>query len=30
MQFSVRFYYDANGNKPLTAFLKDWEERQYE
>ena len=23
MQFSVRFYYDADGNKPVTAFLED-------
>src|SRR6266849_3216494 len=23
MQFSVRFYYDADGNKPLIAFLED-------
>ncbi len=23
MQFSVRFYYDPDGNKPLTAFLED-------
>jgi len=23
MQFSVRFYYDADGNKPVLAFLED-------
>lgn len=23
MQFSVRFYYDTDGNKPVTAFLED-------
>ena len=23
MQFSVRFYYDAEGNKPVLAFLED-------
>ena len=23
MQFSVRFYYDAKGNKPVLAFLED-------
>jgi hypothetical protein len=23
MQFRVRFYYDANGNKPVIAFLED-------
>ena len=23
MQFSVRFYYDADGNKPILAFLDD-------
>ncbi len=23
MQFSVRFYYDTNGNKPVIAFLED-------
>jgi phage-related protein len=23
MQFSVRFYYDADGNKPVTTFLED-------
>jgi phage-related protein len=23
MQFSVRFYYDAYGNKPVSAFLED-------
>jgi hypothetical protein len=23
MQFSVRFYYDADGNKPVIAFLED-------
>src|SRR5215472_4314726 len=27
MQFSVRFYYDANGNKPLFAFLEDLRKR---
>ena len=27
MQFSVRFYYDANGNKPLLAFLEDLRKR---
>ncbi|HYL42571.1 MAG TPA: type II toxin-antitoxin system RelE/ParE family toxin [Ktedonobacteraceae bacterium] len=23
MQFSVRFYYDSDGNKPVSAFLED-------
>jgi phage-related protein len=27
MQFSVHFYYDANGNKPLLAFLEDLRKR---
>ena len=27
MQFRVRFYDDANGNKPLLAFLEDLRKR---
>ena len=27
MQFSVRFYYDAKGNKPVLAFLEDLQQQ---
>ena len=27
MQFSVRFYYDADGNKPVLTFLEDLQKR---
>ena len=28
MQFSVRFYYDAHGNKPVLTFLEDWRKQE--